>query len=82
VGVTKTLNQFATPDAQPAQFDRRSVAMNSLTQLMPVGPTVSRGRILKQFFAIGYLTAIGVAMVGWVTAFGWVTFRLAKWLLA
>jgi ABC-type enterochelin transport system permease subunit len=56
--------------------------MSSLTQLMPVGSTVSKGTILKRLFVIGYLTAIAVAMVGWVSAFGWITVRLAKWLMA
>jgi ABC-type enterochelin transport system permease subunit len=56
--------------------------MNSLTQVMPVGSTVSKGAILKRLFVIGYLTAVAVAMVGWVSAFGWITVRVAKWLLA
>jgi hypothetical protein len=56
--------------------------MNSLTQLMPVGSTVSRGAILKRFFVIGYLTASAVAMAGWVSAFGWITVKVAKWLFA
>ena len=56
--------------------------MNSLTQVMPVGSTVSKGAILKRLFVIGYLTAVAVAMIGWVSAFGWITVRVAKWLLA
>ena len=55
--------------------------MNSLTQLMPVGSTVSRRTILKRLFVIGYVTAIAVAMVGWISAFGWLTLRAATWLL-
>jgi hypothetical protein len=56
--------------------------MNSLTQLMPVASTVSKGAILMRLFVIGYLTAVAVAMIGWVSAFGWITVRVAKWLLA
>jgi hypothetical protein len=56
--------------------------MNSLTQLMPVASTLSRKTILKRLFVIGYLTAVAVAMIGWVSAFGWITVRLAMWLLA
>jgi len=56
--------------------------MNSLTEMMPVGSAVSRGTILKRLFVIGYLTAIAAAMVGWLSAFGWTTVRVAKWLLA
>jgi hypothetical protein len=56
--------------------------MNSLTEMMHVGSAASRGIKLKRFFVIGYLTAVAVAMVGWVSAFGWITVRVAKWLLA
>jgi len=56
--------------------------MNSLTQSMPVVSRVSRKAILKRVFVIGYLTAVAVAMIGWVSAFGWITMMVAKWLLA
>ena len=56
--------------------------MNSLTQSMPVVSTVGRKAILKRVFVIGYLTAVAVAMIGWVSAFGWITMRVAQWLLA
>jgi hypothetical protein len=56
--------------------------MNSLTHVMPVASTVSRGTILKRLFVIGYLTASAVAMVGWLSAFGWITIRVARWLFA
>jgi hypothetical protein len=56
--------------------------MHNLTEMMPVGSTVSSGKILKRIFVIGYLTAIAVTMIGWVSAFGWVSIRVAKWLLA
>lgn len=55
--------------------------MSGVTQAMPVVSTLSRGTILKRVFVIGYLTAIAVATVGWVSAFGWITVKFAKWLL-
>ena len=60
----------------------KSVAMNSLTEVLHVGSAVSSGAILKRLFVIGYLTAIAVAMLGWLSAFGWITVRVAKWLFA
>jgi hypothetical protein len=56
--------------------------MNSVTQSMPTASTVSRGTILKRIFVIAYVTAVAVATIGWVSAFGWLTVQVAKWLLA
>ena len=56
--------------------------MNSLTEVVPVGSEVSRATIMRRLFVIGYLTASAVAMVGWLSAFGWITVRIAEWLLA
>jgi hypothetical protein len=55
--------------------------MNSLTQLMPVSSMASRKTILKRLFVVGYLTAVAVAMIGWVSAFGWAAFKLASWVM-
>ena len=55
--------------------------MNNVTELMRAGSAVTRGTILKRLFVIGYVTAIAVAMVGWISAFGWLTLRAATWLL-
>ena len=52
--------------------------MNNVTELMRAGSAASRG---KRLFVIGYVTAIAVAMVGWISAFGWLTLRAATWLL-
>jgi hypothetical protein len=60
----------------------RSVAMNSLTEVIHVGSAVSRGTILKRLFVIGYLAASAVAMIGWVSAFSWAAVRLASWVMA
>jgi hypothetical protein len=43
---------------------------------------VSRGALLQRLFKICYLAAVAVAMFGWVSAFWWLTVRLAKWLMA
>jgi hypothetical protein len=56
--------------------------VNNVTEVMPLGATVGRGVILRRLFVIGYVAAVGVAMTGWVSAFGWLTVRVAKWLLA
>jgi hypothetical protein len=56
--------------------------MNNVTEVMPLGSAVSRGKLLNQFFKIGFFTAITVATIGWVSAFGWIIFRVASWLLA
>ena len=56
--------------------------MNSLTEVMPVGTAVGRATSSQRFFQLCYLTAITVATVGWVSAFGWAAVRLASWLMA
>ena len=55
--------------------------MNSLTEVIHVGSAVSRGKVLKRLFVLVYVTAVAIAMFGWVSAFGWLTVRVAKWLL-
>ena len=56
--------------------------MNSLTDVLPTGFTARRGMKLKRLFVISYLTAIAVATIGCVSAFGWITVRVVKWLMA
>jgi hypothetical protein len=57
--------------------------MNSLTENMPIEATaVSRAPVKDRLFTVCYLTATAVAMLGWLSAFGWVTVAVAKWLLA
>jgi hypothetical protein len=56
--------------------------MNSVTQSMPAASTVSRGAILKRLFVIAYVTAVAVATIGWVSAFGWLTVRVASRVMA
>jgi hypothetical protein len=56
--------------------------MDNVTKVMPLGQTVRKGAISKRLFVIVYLIAVAVAMFGWVSAFWWLTVRLAKWLMA
>jgi len=57
--------------------------MNSLTEIMPMEALSTRRATMKdRLFTVCYLTATAVAMVGWLSAFGWVTVAVAKWLLA
>jgi hypothetical protein len=43
---------------------------------------VQAATLRQRLFPIGFVTAVAVAMVGWLWAIGWVTFAAAKWLLA
>jgi hypothetical protein len=54
--------------------------MNAVTEVMPA-VSVSKGTASERFFVIGYLTAIGVSTIGWVSAFGWAAFKLTSWLM-
>jgi hypothetical protein len=60
---------------------RRGRTINSdieITDEAPkMGTTPSRWRVVT----VCYLITITVAMVGWLSAFGWVTVAVAKWLL-
>jgi len=65
--------------------------MNSLTETMPMEAlstrratmnSTRRATMKDRLFTVCYLTATAVAMVGWLSAFGWVTVAVAKWLLA
>jgi hypothetical protein len=55
--------------------------MNTVAEARPAGSTVDRGTISKRLFVIAYLTAVVVAMFGWVSGFWWITIRVARWLL-
>jgi hypothetical protein len=56
--------------------------MNAVAEVTPVSSPVSRTTPSQRFFEICYFTAITVATVGWVSAFGWITVRVVEWLLA
>lgn len=57
--------------------------MNSLTEIIAIdGADTRKARLKQRLLTIGYLTAICVAMVGWLSAFGWAAAVVANWLLA
>jgi hypothetical protein len=56
--------------------------MNAVTEVIPVGSAISRDTFSERFFQFCYLSAITVATVGWISAFGWAAVRLANWLMA
>ena len=56
--------------------------MINVTRATSLAFTVGRAAISNRLFVIAYVTAVAVAMFGWVTAFWWITVRLARWLIA
>jgi hypothetical protein len=55
----------------------------SFAEIFPSSEHAVRTTTPKQrVFSICYLSAVAVAMVGWLWAIGWVTLAAAKWLLA
>jgi hypothetical protein len=44
--------------------------------------SISTATFKQRLFNIVYLTAITVAMVGWLSVFGWAAIAVGKWLLA
>ena len=57
--------------------------MNGLTETIPMEATaITRAAMKDRLFTACYLTATAVAMIGWLSAFGWATVAVAKWLLA
>jgi hypothetical protein len=56
--------------------------MSSLTDGTPVNSVaISKATISQRFFQLCYVIAIVVATFGWLSAFGWLTIKVAKWLL-
>jgi hypothetical protein len=57
--------------------------MQSHTELTSnKAPAVSGAAFKQRLSSICFLTAIVVAMVGWLSAFGWAAVAVAKWLSA
>jgi hypothetical protein len=52
--------------------------INSQIETPKIGTTTWKRRLS----IVCYLTAVNIAMVGWLSAFGWLTVAFAKWLLA
>jgi hypothetical protein len=55
--------------------------MNSRTGQIPIS-LVSANVWRPRLFRVVYILATAVAMFGWLSAIGWVTIGLAKWLIA
>jgi hypothetical protein len=56
--------------------------MNSITEIMPLESAAGRSTSVPRLFNICYLTAIAVATIGWLSAFGWAAVRITEWFLA
>lgn len=55
-------------------------------QMTGSGKSLSRDErqiisLKQRLFPICYLSAVALAMVGWLWAIGWITLEAAKWLL-
>ena len=56
--------------------------MRSSTGTTPIAPVAASKNTLKQRALVAcYLTAITIAMLGWLSAFGWAAAEVAKLLL-
>jgi hypothetical protein len=76
---------------EPIQYDRHtnnrsgygSSAMEGHSAFMlNKEPAVSPTTFKQRLFNVIYLTAITVAMIGWLSVFGWAAIAVGKWLLA
>ncbi len=57
--------------------------MNSLTENIPMeAAAIAKATFKDRLFTACYFTATAVSMLGWLSAFGWVTVTVAKWVLA
>jgi hypothetical protein len=55
--------------------------MNSHANIMPIeADAVSAATLQQRLSLICYLTAVTVAMLGWLAALGWAATALAGWL--
>jgi hypothetical protein len=56
--------------------------INSYIGIADAVPKMGTTTWKQRLSTVCYLSAITIAMVGWLTAFGWVTVAVAKWLFA
>jgi hypothetical protein len=55
----------------------------SSSEILPANePAVPTTTLKQRLISTCYLSAVAIAMVGWVWAIGWVAFATAAWLLA
>jgi hypothetical protein len=58
----------------------QEVTMNSPANIMPIEAEPVRTSTFKQrLSSFCFLTAVTVAMIGWLSAFGWVAVAFANW---
>jgi hypothetical protein len=56
--------------------------MSSQVEMIPIETAAVRKTTLKQRLSIiCYLSAVAVAMIGWLTAIGWAVVSVANWLI-
>jgi hypothetical protein len=55
--------------------------VNGLAEAARADFAVSKRTISQRLFGFCYVIAITVATLGWLSAFGWLTVRVTKWLL-
>jgi hypothetical protein len=77
-GIAVSLNPYVRSRALQSKFTGRTATMNSH---IDEGPKIGKTTWKQRLSNVCFLTAITVAMVGWLSAFGWVTAAVAKWLL-
>jgi hypothetical protein len=56
--------------------------MKSQTEIMPMEAAAVTSTLKQRLFTISFLAAIAIATVGWLSALGWATVSVAKWLFA
>jgi hypothetical protein len=61
---------------------REDHPINSDVEIIIEAPKAGITTWKRRLLTVSYLSAITVAMVGWLSAFGWVTVAVAKWLWA
>ena len=81
--VAEVLNRFTIVGTPNRAWFYGSGAMKSDAKLMlDKAPALSTATFKQRLSTIFYLTAITVSMIGWLSAFGWVTLAVARWLMA
>ena len=56
--------------------------MNSRTDVMSIEEAAVTSTLRQRLLKIGYLVAITIATVGWLSALGWAAVEAGKWLFA
>jgi hypothetical protein len=56
--------------------------MDILVEVLPSESPASGGRFLDQLLKVSFFSAITVATIGWVSAFGWLIVKVAEWVIA